>query len=302
MIRCQQLSKTYGDHQALKAIDFHVEGKGCHVFLGVNGAGKTTTMGILTGLVHASSGSASILGLDCLRERQKVAQKVGYLPQEPAFYAGMTAWQWMTWTGSLYHMDGKRIAEQSERLLRDFEIWEDRNRKIGGFSGGMKQRLGLAQALIHDPEVLILDEPVSALDPIGRHQVLKQIEAIKDRMTVFMSTHILEDAERVADRVIIIDKGQILLQTDIEAFRDQYAEPVIHFEIEGPDPSESLKTRDWVQHIQKDGRRFSVTVADQQQARRQLPKLLLDSGADLIAYQIAKPGLEELFLKVVKAP
>jgi ABC-2 type transport system ATP-binding protein len=301
IIECEKLSKVYGNTQALHDVSFRIEGTGCVGFLGGNGAGKTTTIRILTGLASPTSGGVKVVGYDAVRERPEIRKQIGYLPQTPAFYNYMTGEEWMYWTGSLFKMDKAEIKSRTEELLQECGVWEARKRPIGGYSGGMKQRLGIAQALLNQPKLLILDEPVSALDPMGRHDVLMLIEKLKDSMTIFMSTHILDDVERVADHVVIIDKGKIILQSGMRDLRERYSEPIISFEVSSNDPDLTLvlKNIPWITDVYREGFAYRVSVLDIQGARSELPRVILEQGATLTSYNISISTLEDIFMKVV---
>jgi len=301
IIECTKLTKTYGSTKSLTDVTFRVDGKGCVGFLGSNGAGKTTTIRILAGLASPTSGTVKVCGYDAVTERPQIRKVIGYIPQSPSFYNYMTAEEWMHWTGSLFGMDKKQISERTDELLKECGIWDARKRAIGGYSGGMKQRLGIAQALLNSPKLIILDEPVSALDPVGRHDVLMLVEKLKGEMTVFMSTHILDDVERVADQVVVIDHGKVILQDTISALLANYTEPVIDFVVETPlsEKIMSVLEQSWITNVHREGNAYKVTVNDLQAARTKLPQLLLGTGAVLTAYNIGASSLEDIFLKVV---
>lgn len=302
MIHCENVTKKYRSVQALNGISFSIEGNGCFGFLGRNGAGKTTAIRILAGLLKPTSGIVKVNGLDVEKEKEKLAEGMGYLPQHPSFYEYMTGKEWMQWVGQLFRLEKKTIEERSESLLRDCGIWEARNRKISGYSGGMKQRLGLAQALMNQPKLLILDEPVSALDPVGRHEMLTMIMRLKENMMIFMSSHILEDVEKIADHIIMIDRGEIVLASDIQALKSTYTSPVIRFSISEAKQvlTKVLDEQEWVKNIQVNINDYILTVWDMPIASVQLPKLISQSGAMLVSYQVDTPSLEDIFLRKVR--
>ncbi|GAB4558068.1 MAG: ABC transporter ATP-binding protein [Geothermobacteraceae bacterium] len=195
-------------------------------FLGPNGAGKSTTIKILTGQIRPDSGAAKIFGVDSLSENAR--RRVGYLPENPSFFHFMTATEYLNLVGRLYNMSHQAIIQESERVLSLLELEKAAKRPIRGYSKGMVQRLGLAQALLHDPDLYILDEPMSGLDPIGRALVKKIIRHLKERKkTVFFSTHITADVEEICDRVAVLVDGRLqvlesvhdLLKKGIEGYR-----------------------------------------------------------------------------------
>jgi len=301
VIECNKLTKTYGSTQSLTDVTFRVDDKGCVGFLGSNGAGKTTTIRVLTGLASPTSGDVKVCGYDAVTQRPQIRKVIGYVPQSPTFYSYMTAEEWMHWTGKLFGMSTKETVKRTDELLQECGIWDARKRAIGGYSGGMKQRLGIAQALLNHPKLIIMDEPVSALDPLGRHEVLMLVEKLKSELTVFMSTHILEDVERVADQVVVIDRGKVIIQDTIPGLQSKYTEPTIDFVVDGQS-SETIMSalkQGWISDIIREGNAYKVTVSDLEAARTKLPHLLLETGAVLSAYNVGTSTLEDIFLKVV---
>lgn len=184
-------------------------------FLGPNGAGKSTTIKCLTGLIKPTSGSASINGI--LIENSAARQDVGYLPENPAFYDYLSAEEYLRFVGNIFAVPTAQLTRKIEELLKLLKLWDARHRPIRSYSKGMVQRVGLAQALVHDPAICILDEPMSGLDPIGRALVKEMIiELKKQGKSVFFSTHIISDVEKVCDRVGVVSKGQLVLVDEVE--------------------------------------------------------------------------------------
>src|SRR5258706_6617719 len=215
-IRIEALQKTYGAVKALDGLDLAVEAGSVFGFLGPNGAGKTTTLRILTGLAQASAGRAWVADVEITARHAgsatPYAKNFGYLPEEPAFYNWMTPRECLDYVGQLFGLSAGQRRARTVELLELAGLTEVAKRRIGGFSRGMRQRLGLAQALVNQPAVLFLDEPASALDPAGRKEVLDLIERLRGRCTVFMSTHILADVERVCDGVGIFARGRLITE------------------------------------------------------------------------------------------
>lgn len=301
IINCEGLSKVYKDKVALNNVSFSIEGTGCVGFLGANGAGKTTTIRILAGLAKPTSGKVEVVGYDVNSNSKNVRKVIGYCPQIPAFYDYMTAKEWMSFVGGMFDLDKKTIASKTEELLKLCGIWEAKDRKIGGFSGGMKQRLGIAQALINDPKLLILDEPVSALDPMGRYDVLKLIDSLKDKMTIFISTHIIDDIARVADRVVIIDKGSIVISDSMESLLASYAKNTIEIALH---PTEKdviamLYKNPLISNVEWDGVKYKITTNKKHEASKLIMKTIIDENLSLISYEEGNISLENIFLKVV---
>jgi len=210
-IRTTGLTKVYGEKHALDSVDLAVEEGSIFGFLGPNGAGKTTTLRILTGLARPTGGSVQILGHDVASAGNAVRAQIGFLPDVPGFYEWMTAQELLRFAGGLFGI-GRRVLDERLGVLLDLAGLSDVETKIGGYSRGMKQRLGVAQALINAPRLLLLDEPTSALDPMGRKDVLDMLTSLRGRTTVFFSTHILADVERKPVHVYLLQRGQRCLE------------------------------------------------------------------------------------------
>jgi ABC-2 type transport system ATP-binding protein len=302
-VHVEALKKTYGAVHALDGLNLQVEAGTIFGFLGPNGAGKTTTLRILTGLARPTSGQAQVAGLDILRDPGKLSRRIGHLPEEPAFYGWMTPREFLDYLGRLYGLSASARRARIRELLALVRMEDVSKRRIAGFSRGMRQRLGVAAALIHQPEVLFLDEPASALDPAGRKEVLDLIGNLRGQCTVLMSTHILADVERVCDVVGIIAKGHMLVQSPREALLERYAIPA--FEVESDDHAglslwvESLRRLPWVTSVAPRNGAFRITVRDVQSAKRDLLALAVNSGISLNRYEEVRPSLEDVFLQLV---
>jgi ABC-2 type transport system ATP-binding protein len=299
----KNLSKQYGNVKALDQLNLVVESGCIFGFLGPNGAGKTTTLRILTGLACASGGQAWIAGQP-VDNRQTASRLVGYLPEEPAFYRWMTPVELLDHVGRIFGQSGSDRRKRSNQLLDQVGLTEVAKRRISGFSRGMRQRLGLAQALMNEPQVLLLDEPVSALDPLGRKEVLEMIEALKGKATVFMSTHILADVERICDTVGIIDHGRLITQGRRSELMARYDVNTFDIEIETGHASalsdwlKELKG-EWLKNTAQDGVKAHITVKDFEQARRELLQVLGNSRLPVVRFEVSTPDLEDVFLQLV---
>ena len=222
-IACQGLSKRYGDVLALDDLNLTIPYGSVFGFLGRNGAGKTTTMRLLSGLALPTSGRAWVAGLETTSASRLARGRIGYLPQDPAFYTWMSAYEYLDYVARIMGISNADRKQQIQDLLALSNLQSAAKRHIGGFSGGMLQRLGIAQALIGNPPVLLLDEPTSSLDPAGRSEVLDMIASLRGKTTVFLSSHILTDIERVCDNVAILHEGKLLLVSELEALLEKYA-------------------------------------------------------------------------------
>ncbi len=223
-IEVKNLKKQFPGHLALNGIDFTVPRGSIYGFLGPNGAGKTTAIKILLGLTAATEGSLKVLGKEVrFGGKFDYLGRVGYLPQDPVFPEGLTGREALGLVAGIYKMNRAAAAGRIELLLAEFQLTDAAKRKVTAYSRGMKQRLGVAAVLLTEPELLILDEPVSALDPEGRFKVLETTASLRGKATVFFSSHILADVERVCDRVAIVDKGEKLMEKETKEILDAYA-------------------------------------------------------------------------------
>jgi ABC-2 type transport system ATP-binding protein len=303
-IRCQRLSKHYGDVQALQPLDLVVPAGAIFGFLGRNGAGKTTTIRLLTGLARPSSGLAWVNGVETTSADSVAREQFGYLPQDPAFYGWMNPRDYLDYVARLFQMDRQRRRHRVDEMLELVGLEQAARRRISGFSGGMVQRLGIAQALIHQPPVLFLDEPTSALDPAGRHEVLTLIERLQGQVTVFLSSHILADVERVCDTIGIIHEGVLLLVADRDELLSRYASNAIALQVERNSFAlldgflSHLQKMPWVISISRKDNVIRITVDDSDVARSALLPLVIEHGLILDRYEWVRPSLEEIFLTI----
>jgi len=300
-IRTTGLTKVYGEKHALDSVDLVVEEGSIFGFLGPNGAGKTTTLRILTGLARPTSGSVQILGHDVASAGNSVRAQIGFLPDVPGFYEWMTAPEFLRFAGGLFGI-GRRVLDERLGVLLDLAGLSDVKTKIGGYSRGMKQRLGVAQALINAPRLLLLDEPTSALDPMGRKDVLDMLTSLRGRTTVFFSTHILADVERVCDTVAILDHGRVAAQAPIDDLKARYGQQKVVVEVTGgaDELTEEIGRRSWVTAVARgsDGS-IEITVTDVDAAQREIPAMIAAQRLGLSRMEAGEMGLEEVFVELV---
>jgi ABC-2 type transport system ATP-binding protein len=299
-IELHGLTKRFGDTTALAGVDLQVREGSIFGFLGPNGAGKTTTLRILTGLARPTSGSATVLGHDVRRATSAVRAAIGFLPDVPGFYHWMSADEFLRFAGRLFGLHGRPLAERAAALL-DLTGLTGVSTRIGGFSRGMKQRLGIAQALINAPRLLLLDEPTSALDPIGRKEVLDMIAALAGRTTVFFSTHILSDVERVCDAVGILHHGRVVTESGIEELRARGTAGRLRVELErdGQRLEAALRGQPWVRDVQRSGNTLHLVVSDLTAAQHRIPEALAATGLALRRFETAERSLEDIFMNLV---
>jgi len=300
-IETRRLSKVYGTKRALDHVDLRVEEGSIFGFLGPNGAGKTTTLRILTGLARPTKGTVRVLGHDVATADNAVRAEIGFLPDVPGFYEWMTAEEFLRFAGGLFGI-GHKVLDDRVAVLLDLAGLTDVITRIGGYSRGMKQRLGVAQALINAPRLLMLDEPTSALDPMGRKEVLDMLQSLRGRTTVFFSTHILSDVERICDTVAILDQGRVVVQAPIEELKARYGAGKVVVEVgEGADGlAEAIRAEAWATNVERDANgTIEITVTDAAAASREIPALVASRALPLLRMEAGEMGLEEVFVQLV---
>ena len=302
MLKVVNLNKKYGDFEVLKNISFEIKKGTIYGFLGPNGAGKTTTMNILSGLIDFNGGEVYLDGENFKNNKRRLLRKVGYLPQNPIFYNYMSAMEYLHFIGELANMPEKNIRARTTEILDIVKLTDAAKRKLGQYSGGMKQRLGIAVALFNKPEMVFLDEPTSALDPEGRMEILEYIKDLKSAgTTVFLSTHILSDIERVCDEVSILDKGKIIISDNLEGLKSKYIQPIFDIEFEKYcfNFDKILLQSKWVEKVVIKENKASIYVNDIDVAKSELLKLLVQGGNTILSFNLRKSNLEDIFMRLV---
>jgi ABC-2 type transport system ATP-binding protein len=277
-------------------------------FLGPNGAGKTTTMKILLGLIKPSSGGGKIFGHDIVRESVRIREQIGYLPQQPRFIEYMTAREALRFTASFFFSGPKAAIEgRIQETLVLVGLEDKADRPIKGFSGGERQRLGIAQAQVNYPDLLILDEPAAALDPLGRHAVLEVMERLRKHTTIFYSTHILDDVQRVSDTVAILNRGQLVACGPIDEMMSRKDGMVFTITEKGSNSrmNERLQQLSWVTQASAARHNGStiwqVGVSDEAAAEAHLLRYILADDAVVVTeFSRKKYDLEEVFMDLVQ--
>jgi ABC-2 type transport system ATP-binding protein len=304
-IVCHGLVKRYGDITALDRLDLEIPAGSLFGFLGPNGAGKTTTIRLLTGLAWPSSGRAVVAGLDPARGDIQLRQRISHQDQQSKLYGWMKGRELLEFVGRLFGFRGPDLRSRVDEVLEKTGLVDAAGRRVAGYSGGMRQRLNLAQALMNRPQVLFLDEPASSLDPAGRHDVLDLLAGLRGQVTVFMSSHILEDVEKVCDRVGIIDRGRLLVDATMAELQERFAEPVFAIEFEpGQGAVEKnlmtlIEQSALVGGIRRDGSVFRVAVNDAGRAGPEILRILATSGVHVARFERLRPSLEDIFLRLV---
>jgi ABC-2 type transport system ATP-binding protein len=303
----QGLSKVYEDVTGLDGLDLRVPKGSIFGFLGPNGAGKTTTIKLLLGLTRPSRGSATVAGRDVVADSLGVRQRVGYLAQQPQFYDHMTARQTLRFTASLFYSGPTDAIEHRVGEMLELVGLDDMaDRPVRGFSGGERQRLGIAQAQVNDPELLILDEPAAALDPLGRRDVLEVMRRLRDRTTIFYSTHILDDVERVSDTVAILDGGRLVAQAPVQQLlHGDTTSYTLTVHGSGEAAASRLRGRAWVTGVDAAEAgpltTVTVTVSDERAADSELLRAVLaDDETTVTSFARSRRSLEDLFIDLVQ--
>jgi len=307
VIETHGLSKTYKNVQALKSLDLRVAKHSIFGFLGPNGAGKTTTIKLLLGLARPTSGTGSIFGDDIQHQSVEIRRHVGYLAQDPRYYESMTARETLRFTlGFFFEGPKNKIEERIAETIELVGLEEKADRPIKGFSGGERQRLGIAQAQVNYPDLLILDEPAASLDPMGRHDVLEVMERLRKYTTIFYSTHILDDVQKVSDTVCILNRGELVAEAPIQELLAGSEKVMFRLQTRGD--IEQIRSliagQPWVtavQFEQTDGRAdWQVSVSDLNAAEDQLLGLVISvPGAKVTSFCQSKYDLEEVFMNIV---
>ncbi len=302
MIRANALTKDYGNRRAIENLTFNARKGEILGFLGPNGAGKTTTMRILTGFMPPSSGTVEIGGYDVIENSLEVRRIVGYLPETVPLYADMTVYEYLEYMGSLRKVP--HLENRIKETLEQVELSERSTSYVGALSKGMRQRLGLAQALIHKPEVLILDEPTIGLDPgqvVNFRQLIREIG--KDK-TVLLSTHILPEAQQVCDRVLIINNGHIVAEDTPEQLQARLTgSQRVLIQIRG-DAQEVLPLLEPIPGVIRIQLRnqdsLEIETLPGKEVRPEVARALIQAGFDLLQMQNINLSLEEIFLKLTR--
>jgi ABC-2 type transport system ATP-binding protein len=305
-IACHGLTKRYpGGVLGLDRLQLEVPTGSVFGLLGPNGAGKTTTLRLLVGLARPTAGSAEVAGFPLGSDG--IDRRIGFLDQDPRYYGWSTGRELVELVGRLHGMSGASLGARVDEVLHQVGLGEAADRRIGTYSGGMRQRLGIAQALVNRPPVLILDEPVSSLDPEGRRDLLALIAELRDSSTVLFSTHVLADVERVCDRVAILDRGRLVTEGPLNALLDRYALPIYRVE---PEPGQAgaverlasaLRAIPWTTDVRVEHGRLRITVNDPGLASRELLPAVVAAGLAVSGVERVRPSLEDVFLQLTGA-
>jgi ABC-2 type transport system ATP-binding protein len=310
VIQTRQLAKTYGEVTALKSLDLCVPEHSICGFLGPNGSGKSTALKLLLGLARPTGGSGTIFGLDIERESLAIRQRAGYLAQDQRFYDYMTARETLHFTARFFYAGPHQALEERVNEMLDLVGLRDKaDRPVKGFSGGERQRLGIAQAQINAPDLLLLDEPAAALDPLGRRDVLEIMQRLRRRTTILYSTHLLDDVQRVSDMVVIMKNGLQIMQAPTEKMLAGTSHGRVVYELMLRGKAEQafarVSAQPWVAHIAaataENAVTWQVIVNDEQAAQAQLlPLVTADQQVSVLQFGRKKQELEDAFVALME--
>lgn len=290
-LKVENLSKVYGSHHVVHDISFELQEHSSTALIGPNGAGKTTTLSMLTGLLKQTSGTIEMPGVTDIRK------EIGFLPQYPQFFSWMTALEFVEMSAKLSGVPAKEAKLKAQKMLEFVGLESALKKKIGAFSGGMRQRLGIAQAIVHSPKLVLLDEPVSALDPTGRRDMMNLVKELQETTTILYSTHILNDAEQMTDQVLFLREGALVEQGTLQEVRSKYNEPKIRIQFEQSEDVKSFSVIGNI-HYQVEGNAVLILQENGSPTMQQVLAMVQEQQANAIKVERVTTSLEEIFMKV----
>lgn len=301
-LKIDNLHKSFGKNTIINGLSMSIPKNTIFGFLGKNGAGKTTTMKMILGFLKKDEGSIKVFGEEVSFGQSKTNQFIGYLPDVPEFYGYMTAKEYLNLCGAITGLSKNEIKNKSVELLELVGL-RDINKRISGYSRGMKQRLGIAQALLNSPKLLICDEPTSALDPLGRKEILDIILKIKDFTTVIFSTHILSDVEAICDHVVVLDKGKNVLEGSIDELKNIKRKNTIKIRFKSDKELKAFKSLDKFSNLVTNEKGDTLYLTNEENQLKDIDILyeLYKLNIFPIEIKIEEPTLENIFMEVTKA-
>lgn len=299
-LQINSLTKTYGQQKALDEVSFVAEKGEVLGFLGPNGAGKSTTMKVVTGFILPDSGDVLVNGISVLEHPKAVSKMIGYLPEHNPLYLDMYIREFLDFIGGLYGMKGNILKSRIEELIPLCGLELEANKKIHQLSKGYRQRVGLAKALIHDPEVIILDEPTTGLDPNQLAEIRKLIKNISVNKTLILSTHIMQEVEAICDKVVIINRGKIVASDLLQNLKSDGGKNILLVETEEPLDLEWLAHLGQVSFVQNKNNAISLGVVDAVYARKELLQIVQKKSLTLVSIQQQEKNLESIFHQITQ--
>ncbi len=302
-ITVKGISKRYGSQLAVNEVSFDIRTGEIVGFIGPNGAGKSTTMKIITGTLPPDQGSVAIKGLHTIKYHREVRKMIGYLPEHNPLYLEMYIREYLNYVAGLYKISGQAARERISQVTGMTGLVPEIHKKIGALSKGYRQRVGLAQALIHDPDILILDEPTTGLDPNQLAEIRNLILNIGKEKTVLLSTHILQEVEAICDRVIIINKGVVVADEQADTLREKSSGAVqtIHIEVADASDPEIWKEIPFVRDVKTIGQnQFLLEIHETRDIRGDIFNFAVSQGLTILSLSLKKKSLEEVFREITK--
>lgn len=297
MLKVSHVQKAFGSSRIIEDLSFSVKEHTLYGFIGQNGAGKTTTMKMILGLLSLDKGEILVNGEPVSFGQNKTNRYIGYLPDVPEFYGFLTPLEYLDLCGQITGMSREEIRKRSEELLEMVGLSEKAKKRIHGFSRGMKQRLGIAQALLNEPKLLICDEPTSALDPLGRKEILDILLQVKEHTTVIFSTHVLSDVERICDEVGLLHQGRLAVSGSIEEIRKMHKSD--GFEMEFKTPAEARQFQAALPGGEPVGKTVLFYPGNAEQRMQTAFGILADRQISPVRIEMREPTLESLFMEVI---
>ncbi|MGH0424537.1 ATP-binding cassette domain-containing protein [Bacillus pretiosus] len=296
-LEIKNVTKSFKGKTAVNNFSMELQAGECVGLIGPNGAGKSTLIKVISDITNPTAGEVLLNGIKI----SKMKREIGYLPQYPNFFHWMTARETLTFMGQLSGLKKEELSKSIPKMLEKVGLKGEENAKVSTFSGGMKQRLGIAQALLHKPALIVMDEPVSALDPIGRREVLNLIEEIKKDTTILLSTHILSDAEEICERFVMIKDGTKIEDTTITELLHRNGENKLIIEITAKDREwiDVVKKLPYVKDVEVIGLKIKVKVESIEINKNMLLQNALEYKVNIVKFEISNDTLEEIFLKLV---
>jgi ABC-2 type transport system ATP-binding protein len=297
-IEVKNLFKYYGEQAAVRDVSFTVNKGEIVGFLGPNGAGKSTTMKVITGYINASGGEVKVCGMPVDVDSLDTRRKIGYLPEHNPLYLDMYVKEYLEFVGQIYKVPN--LKERVKQMIKSVGLDVEQNKKLGALSKGYRQRVGLAAAIIHDPEVLILDEPTSGLDPNQLVEIRELIKTIGKSKTVMLSTHIMREVEAICDRVIIINKGQIVADDTAAALQNEQTHQTVYVEFDGDLTKSQLTKITGVRKVEKVMKGWLLETTEQVDLRKVIAQYAQQNGLLILTLKLEERSLEEVFKELTK--
>lgn len=302
MLKVSNLHKSYGKREVVRGVSFHVRKGESFGLLGPNGAGKSTTISMISGLIASDHGDVEVGGVSVNKNPMEVKKKIGVVPQDIALYPTLTARENLKFWGRMYGLRGSEVNKRTDEVLEIVGLTDRANEKIEGYSGGMKRRINIGAALLHKPELLIMDEPTVGIDPQSRNHILETVKQLnKAGMTVIYTSHYMEEVEYLCDRIAIIDHGQVIaIGTKNELYNRLAGRSSIHLSVNGSSDELVMKLSNLsgVHKVSKEKEKLIIFANETRQILGNVVAATIAEGAEIISIEVKEPNLETVFLQL----